>query len=309
MATSPNTAFGTGIGAASVKDWVGVSAPMRLHPGVARGPAAPGGLAALQGDTRPCRWPPARLAAVTALWGDGFNAPGGAAQVLALASPLGLGASDTLLLLGGGLGGPAGAIATECGAWVSSFEADAEQAALAHLHAATHEGGARIDVGSWTPQQPDFGVGVSDHALSLEALRGSDPVATLDCMAASLRPHSRIVMTEMVADGDVPDGDREFSAWCRLENRLPDLPRGDAITAALTRLHFDVRVVEDVSGAHIGAALAGWRQAVQAMALGPCPSPAEAAGVVTEAELWLLRIRVMRRFGLRLLRWHAVSLH
>jgi hypothetical protein len=29
--------------------------------------------------------------------------------------------------------------------------------------------------------------------------------------------------------------------------------------------------------------------------------------VVTEAELWLLRIRVMRRFGFRLLRWHAVG--
>jgi hypothetical protein len=37
------------------------------------------------------------------------------------------------------------------------------------------------------------------------------------------------------------------------------------------------------------------------------PSTASASMVVTEAELWLLRIRVMRRFGFRLLRWHAVG--
>ena len=312
MATGSSTAFTnaahSGTGKAPVKNWVGVGAPISLHSGGLRAPP-PERAADQPAGARKCRWPAARLAAVAALWGDGFNAPGGPAQILALASPLGLGADDTLLLLGGGLGGPAGAIAAESGAWVSSFEADDEQSALARFHASTHDCGGRIAVGDWAPRRPDFGAGVSDHALSLEAFRGSDPVATLDCMASSLRPHSRVVMTEMVADRDVPDNDREFAAWCRLENRLPDLPRGDTITAALTRLHFDVRVVEDVSGAHIGAALSGWRRAVQAMAKGPCPSPAEAAGVVTEAELWLLRIRVMRRLGLRLLRWHAVSMH
>jgi hypothetical protein len=281
---------------APVKDWVGVSAPM-----------APRLEARQPGGARAPRWPAARLAAVEALWGDGFNAPGGAAQVLRLSSPLALGADDKLLLLGGGLGGPACAIAQDCGAWVSHYEADPELAALAHTRIGAHGCADRILVTGWDLDHPDFGVRASNHAVSLEALRGADPVATLNSVACSLRPRSQIVMTEMVTDRLLPASDREFAAWCRLENRLPDLPRGDAITAALTRLGYDVRVVEDVSSAHVSEALAGWRQAVRAMAQGPSPSAAAASVVVTEAELWLLRIRVMRRFGFRLLRWHAVS--
>ena len=84
------------------------------------------------------------------------------------------------------------------------------------------------------------------------------------------------------------------------------MPRVNAVTAELTRHHFDVRVVEDVSDRHVSATLAGWRAAVKGMARGPKPATAVAAAFVNEAELWLLRIRLMRRFGFRLVRWHAV---
>lgn len=258
-------------------------------------------------EVRRPRWPAARLAAVETLWGEGYTAPGGANGVRILAEPLSLTPDDKLLLLGGGRGGPACTLATECGASIANYEAEAELADLARGFIAAHVSGTRIVVERWNPQFPDFGIRAADHALLLEALRGADPVRILDSLAASLRPQSRIVMTEMVADLPAPNGDREFAAWCRLENCEPVLPRGEAITAALARLRYDVRVVEDISGAHVGAALAGWRQAARAMADGPMPSPEAASAVVTEAELWLLRIRVMRRFGLRLLRWHAVG--
>ncbi len=284
---------------AAVKDWVGVSAPILVREG-----GVPQGAGAA-GPHR--RWPAARLAAVETLWGDGFNAPGGADAVLQLAGPLALGGGDTLLLLGGGMGGPACVVAETSGAWVYSYEADAELNTLARRRAAAGSSGNRVVVEDWNPQFPDFGIRASDHALALEALRGADPAGTLNSMASSLRPGSRIVMTELVAGSQKPGDDREFAAWCRLENRLPALPEGDAITAALTGLHYDVREVEDVSQAHVSAALAGWRHAVQTMADGPLPAAASASVVVTEAELWLLRIRVMRRFGLRLLRWHAVG--
>ncbi len=75
----------------------------------------------------------------------------------------------------------------------------------------------------------------------------------------------------------------------------------------MTNQGFDVRVVEDLSDRHVTATLTGWRAAVRAMETGPRPEPAAAGIFVTEAELWLLRIRLMRRFGFRLLRWHAVG--
>ena len=239
--------------------------------------------------------------------GDGFNCPVGAAETLQLAAPLGLGGGDKLLLLGGGLGGPACAIAADTGAWVANFESDGELAMLARQRAVARAGGERVLVESWNPIHPDFGIRSSDHAMLLEALRNSDPLRTLESLASALRPRSRIVMTEMVADRPAPASDREFAAWCRLECRQADLPRGDMITAALTRLRYDVRVVEDISSTHVSAALAGWRRAATAIGGGPTPTPAAASVVVTEAELWLLRIRVMRRFGFRLLRWYAMG--
>jgi hypothetical protein len=283
---------------AAAQDWRGVNRHF-----VPAGSLAPGAAP----DARPKRWPAQRLAAVETLWGQGFNGPAGASETLRLTLPLKLSAETKLLLLGGGPGGPACAVADASGTWITNFEADGELAELARQRVGAHRCAERIIVQPWNKQQPDFGIRTSDHALLVEALAGADPVPALDSLAASLRPRGQIVMTEMVMDQPAPATDREFAAWCRLENRQACLPRGEDITAALTRLRYDVRVVEDISAAHVSAALAGWRNAVQAMGEGPAPSPAAASVVVTEAELWLLRIRLMRRFGFRLLRWHAVG--
>jgi len=115
------------------------------------------------------------------------------------------------------------------------------------------------------------------------------------------------VMTELVAEKPAPEGDREFGAWCRLEDRLPSLPRLSEISTALEGQKFDVRVVEDISERHVSQTLEGWRGAVKAMEAGPRPAPTTAAAFVNEAELWLLRLRLMRRLDLKLIRWHAMG--
>ena len=88
---------------------------------------------------------------------------------------------------------------------------------------------------------------------------------------------------------------------------MPELPSAQAVTEGLQRLHFDVRVMEDTSDRHATQTLGGWREAVRAMAAGPRPAAQTAAAFVTEAELWLLRIRLMRRLDVRLMRWHAIA--
>lgn len=260
-------------------------------------------------EQRPARWPAGRLAAVEALWGPGFNGPGGAPETLRLCKPIGLSSQSTLLLLGGGLGGPAEAINSASGAWVDSFEADPELAAVAETRRKLHPGANHLAVRAWDRENPAFRQRSANHALALEAARGAAVAPVLEGLAAALRPQGQIVLTELVTDTAVPDGDREFNAWCRLENRLPDLPRAATITDALAKLRFDVRVIEDVSDRHIATTLSGWRAALREMSSGPKPTPAAAAFIVTEAELWLLRIRLMRRLGLRLLRWHAIATH
>jgi hypothetical protein len=277
-----------------ITDWVGIHA---------RSPAA----TAPAPTARAPRWPPTRLTAVESLWGPGYLSPGGPAETLRLARPLGLEADATLLLLGGGIGGPAETIAGTFGASVESFVADPELAAIAEQRRTTYPVASRVQVATWDRERPAFRRHSAHHAMALEALRGAPVEPVLDSLAGALRPRGHIVLTELVSDTQVPAADREFAAWCRLEDRRPDLPRVNTVTTALTDLHFDVRVIEDLSDRHVSATLAGWRGAVKAMATGP-RLPAAAAGIfVTEAELWLLRIRLMRRFGFRLLRWYAIG--
>ena len=249
-------------------------------------------------------WPPARLAAVEALWGDGFITPGGAPETLRLAKPLGVSEQITLLLLGGGPGGAAQAISRNHGCRIIGMEADEQL----RLHAARrHAASDCITVGPWDRHSPRFAPGSAQRVLSLEALRGFAPAPLLEALAVALHPGGEIVLTELVAENAPGRADREFAAWCRLDDRLTDLPRPAEIASGLQRLGFNISLQEDLSDRHITQTLDGWRQAVRAMAAGPRPAPHSAAAFVTEAELWLLRIRLMRRLGVRLMRWHAVA--
>ncbi len=253
------------------------------------------------------RWPKTRVAAVETLWGHGFVSPGGTPETLRLVKPLALSSSVTLLLLGGGLGGPAQTICSNYGAWIASFEAEPELCAIASARAATTDGSKpRVSVAGWDRSRPSFRARTAKHALLLEALRGSPPAPLLESLTSALLPQSQIVLTELVCDDPPSERDREFAAWCRLENRLPALPRSGEVTTALQRLKYDVRITEDLSDRHITQTLGGWRDAVRAMGAGPRPAAHTAAAFVTEAELWLLRIRLMRRLGVRLMRWHAI---
>lgn len=241
------------------------------------------------------------------LWGAGYLSPGGPEETLRLAKPLGLDADTTLLLLGGGIGGPAETIASAFGTSIESFFADPELATIAEKRRGDHLTASRVRVESWNPECPEFRRKSANHAMALEALRGAPAAQVVCSLASALRPHGRIVLTEMVSDAPTPAADREFAAWCRLDDRSPNLPQANAVTAALAEQHFDVQVIEDLSDRHVSATLAGWRGAVKEMAAGPKLPPAAAGIFVTEAELWLLRVRLMRRFGFRLLRWYAIG--
>ena len=92
----------------------------------------------------------------------------------------------------------------------------------------------------------------------------------------------------------------------RLEGRTHPPPTEMAVTRMLGRLGFDVRVTEDISARHAAQALHGWRCAVAALQDDP-PDARRAAPLVAEAELWLLRLRLIRDGKLRLMRWIALG--
>ena len=135
-----------------------------------------------------CPWPPERMEVVDALWGEGFQFPGGEAETMRLVKPLGLSAATSLLVLGAGSGGPPCCIASDLGVWVTGYESDQNL-----LNAATDRSlraglSRRAQMRSWDPEAPSFERGYFHHGLALEPLRdgagGADPAA----LAQALKP-------------------------------------------------------------------------------------------------------------------------
>jgi len=284
-------------------------------------PSADAGLADLAAEREPAggrplpppsppsaRWPRIRIGIAGRLWGDGFVNPGGSAEVLRLAVPIGLSEATSLLMIGAGAGGPPHALAAELGTWVSAYESDAALAALAAQH--VQRSGAVVakhaSVEPWDPAAPEFRQGAFHHAIAFDALHESPADAVLRALRDAIKPSGQLVLQELVADRPLDPADPSVSAWRRLEYRKRDLPTEAGITAQLEHLRFEVRVTEDQSDHHISLVLQGWQDFVQSLQ-GAHPSHLFAEALVNEAELWARRISLMHAGRIRLVRWHAFA--
>jgi SAM-dependent methyltransferase len=252
-------------------------------------------------------WPPARLALADQLWGSGFVFPGGEIETLRLARPLGASAATSLLIVGVGSGGPASSVARNMGTWVTGMESDPSlRAAACKLFTKTSLG-KKVSIKAWDPANPDFVARSHHHCLALEALAGAQPEPILDGLARVLKPGGQLVLTELTAAAPLDQLDPTVIRWSALEKRDPaDVPVGIAVTRMLGRVGLDVRISEDISTRHMEQAMLGWRVMLRELR-DRKPTRQEAIQMVSEAELWLLRRRLIRNGKLRMMRWHAMS--
>lgn len=272
-----------------------------LREAMARPPVAP---AALRGAAAQVTLAAAgaRMALNDMLWGDSCLLPGGGAEVLRLAAPLGCNSTNTLLLLGAGLAGPARALAEGFGTYINALEADAALMPNPQLRRGLQMP-RTVTMRLWEPGHPAFRPAAHAACLALEPMRHASPAEVLPSMAASLRPAGQILLVDLVRGPSASAA--QLAEWARIERRTPNLPGASAITECLQRLGFDVPVVEDISRHQAHLAIAGWRALLRRMEQ-ERPEPALAAAMVDEAERWLLRLRLMRLDGMRLMRWHAI---
>jgi SAM-dependent methyltransferase len=252
-------------------------------------------------------WPPSRIALTNRLWGPGFIFPGGEMETLRLTRPMGAATSASLLVVGIGAGGPASAITRNFGAWVTGLDNDPGLLASARTFINKAQLTKKIRIEAWNPHAPAFVPKSHHHCLALEPLHGAQPEPILDGLARALRPGGQLMMTELTADAPMNPNDPTVARWAALERRdLAGLVSGVSVTRMLGRVGLDVRVAEDISARHLEQAVLGWRVLLRDLN-GAKPPRQEAAQMVAEAELWLLRRRLMRDGRLRLMRWHAIS--
>ena len=174
--------------------------------------------AALAEDDDPV-WPSARISVAEALWGEGFLFPGGGAEVLRLAKPLGLSAASSLLLIGAGSGGPPRCIAEEFGVWVTGYEANARLVELANERSQRAGLGRRAQVEPWDPLAPKFPRRYFHHGMAIEPLRGAAPEPLLAAASLALKPGGQFVLLEVVADLPLDPADPMVATWARLDHR------------------------------------------------------------------------------------------
>ena len=273
--------------------------PLRQEPSAAPPLPAPAPRARLEPPD------PEELSALAdQLWGEGFVLPGGAAEANRLANLLPLSPATTLLLLGADAGGAASAIASTRGAWVAAQQDDlflAERMALR-----LRPLGRRATVATWDPTEPFFRHRYHHHALALEPLRRCASARLLPAIAAGLKPGGQLVLLELVR-GAMPEGRLAASVerWAELEGRT-QLPETTAsVEASLSAGGFSVNVREDVGARHCAALMAAWQYRVELMRRNGMPRRPTAVALISEAERWLLRQRLMQAGSLRLMRWHA----
>lgn len=236
------------------------------------------------------------------LWGPGFTLPGGEAEALRLAQLLPLSPATTLLLLGRDAGGAAQAIARQSRAWLAVHQHDAVLAA--RMAPLLRPLGKRAAVQPWDPAAPVFRARFHHHALALEPLRaGAAPAPLAAALAAALKPGGQLVLVDMVATAPRPG--QGFDRWLALEERTAPPPSQGVVEAALVAAGFTLHVAESLGARQVAAATEAWLRLLAGMRETGRPGGGVAAALVTEAETWLLRHRLVSAGAIAVLRWHA----
>ncbi|HVY17824.1 MAG TPA: hypothetical protein VHB27_21575 [Rhodopila sp.] len=251
-------------------------------------------------------WPPDRLAVTDRLWGPGFTLPGGEAEILRLTRPLGASGDNRLLLVGAGGGGCATAIVRDTHTRVTALEAEPQLLAVARARAEAENMVRKIALASWDPNHPAFPKGSHRNCLALEPMRLAVCTVVLPALAAAIETGGSLVVVDLIGTEPLLVGDPLVDRWVRLDLRDPGvIPTAGAVAAVMEACGMDLRIAEDISHRHMDQALRGWRALLAGLAHQK-PSVREAARMVSEAELWLLRQRLIETGRLRLMRWHAI---
>jgi SAM-dependent methyltransferase len=200
------------------------------------------------GLRRETAWKSERIDISNLIWGDGYCGPGGPQHVIDLVKLLGLTPEMSVLLVGGGLGGPARVLAKEFGCYVDAIEQSKELAAagseMSHVAGLSKKAAIEhYDFGRCPPFKRKY-----DAAISTEALfTVENKPGVLKAAHAALKPCKLLVVTDYVLDDAADPEDPDLQQWFDNEPTEIFPIQNDAMINLIEQAHFNLRVKEDVS--------------------------------------------------------------
>lgn len=248
-------------------------------------------------------WSTDRIAAIEAVWGDGFMLPGGERFARKLLAVLNLSPKNSVLEVGAGLGGTARTLSRQHNLWLEAIEPVA-QVAVAGQRCSAAAGLARrapidsIDLDTFELKPRRY------HAIYsrewMFTVANKDRV--LDQIAAGLKPNGEVLLTDLVVSAPETRlaGDRNILR----PGERAHFWTADRYSGALRQRGFLVHHALDLTTEyldHIHAAWSKMPQTVETLDL----SPHLREFVVEEGEVWLNRWNALEKGDLAVMRFHA----
>jgi len=256
------------------------------------------------GEAANLQWPEARLKIVQDIWGPDFLKPGGAENVLELIRPLALNADHTVLDIGAGLGGSSRTIATETGAWVTGYEANADLAQAAMELSKMAGMTRKAPISPLPPGGLDVKANSVHAVFSKEALyKIEDKAALFASLNTTLRAHGQIMLTDYVLASENLETP-ELQAWSEHERTAPHLWTTGGYRQYFETNGYDVRVAEDITDKYYSIVVSGFSNFSNKIKSFRGDKEMETWSV-REAEFWVHRMAPFEKGDLRVCRVFA----
>lgn len=253
----------------------------------------------------------ARLNVLQALWGEGNLTPGPVEFIVSLTSRLGLTPEMTMLDLGAGLGGPARAISSSSGIWVTAYEEVAEVAKAGMEQSVMHGMAKKVPV-----QHVDFAT-VERPNRKIDCFFSKDALhqiptkkELLAAVEAALKPRGQFFIIDyVVINKDSP----HVAAWNEADEKASYFWSKDEYTAALAKAKLDLRVTEDLTPRYSEIIANGFRTLTKNMA-GLVAAETDPAGqtelrraLAFESNRWAIRAEALQSGDIAVVRFSGMN--
>ncbi len=201
----------------------------------------------------------ARSAVSQALWGEGNLTPGPAEYITEMTARLGLNAQMSMLDLGAGLGGPARAINSAYGIWVTAFEGVPEHVKTGMELSVMHGMAKKVPITLFDPETIELPAKKYDCIFSKEMMHHvQDKKRLLAQIMDALKPNGQFFFTNFVITDKGKNSPR-VQAWNDADGQASALWTKDEYTTAFTNAKLDMRVSEDLTQRYCAIIADGFR--------------------------------------------------